>query len=545
MQRFERPTKAAVGEFLAHTLKTPQGVIKKGRQLQQQDINRLIAAGIEQIQIIRLSTGDLHENSAAIRLANEIKNRDLLIDQAEAGRCNLIASQRGLLQLDEAVIHDLNSLHESITLATLPHWSVVEQGQVVACIKIIPFAVDAALCDQWITRLDEAAPVKVQPFNALPVALLRTHSHETSIQTGDKFEQLTARRLAYYGCVLTETEQCLHSEAAITKKLETLKSRCNLILLAGHSVTLDREDVVPRALQQAGGKILRFGLPVEPGNMLLYGTLDNTTLINLPGCAKSPALNGLDLLLPRLAAGIPFTQDDLSQLGIGGLLRHQRGEFTQQSLRPVAKNILPTESAKQLNITALVLAAGRSKRMGCNKLLIPLNGRPMIQHTLDALSGDAISSITLVTGHQPEQLNNALHNHSLFPQLRIIQNPDYANGLASSLRLGLKHLPANRDGLLVMLGDLPQLTPELIEQLLARFRELNGEKIIMPCYQGKRGNPRLWPARLIPLMSLAQGDRGADFLIRQNPSWVEEIVVDDPAVIHDFDTPEAVAQWKA
>ena len=96
-----------------------------------------------------------------------------------------------------------------------------------------------------------------------------------------------------------------------------------------------------------------------------------------------------------------------------------------------------------------------------------------------------------------------------------------------------------------MLGDMPQLTPELIEQLLARFRELNGEKIIIPCYQGKRGNPRLWPARLIPLMSLAQGDRGADFLIRQNPSWVEEIVVDDPAVIHDFDTPEAVAQWKA
>ena len=545
MQRLELPIRNALGDYLAHTQRTASGVISKGRALQQQDIERLQRGGIERLQVIRLAADDLHENSAATQLATQLRGDDLTLDRAEAGRCNLIASQRGLLQLDEAQIHALNDLHESITLATLPLGSIVERGQVVASLKIIPLAIPQKLARQWLARLDsQTTPIGMHRFNTLPVALLHSHNEGVVPERGDRFEQLTARRLAYYGCVLSEVRHCTHDADAMTQQLAELKSRCRLILVAGSSATLDRQDVLPEALDLAGGETLHFGLPVEPGNLLLYGRLDDTPLIGLPGCAKSAALNGLDLLLPRLAAGLPLERRDLIRLGVGGLLRNQQREFSQQSLRPVAKTATLGATPSTTPVTALVLAAGSSRRMGRNKLLLPLDGRPMIQHTLDALAGSGVEQITLVTGHQSLLLRETLNSHPLSGRLQIINNPGHARGLASSLRHGLAHLPNSHGGLLLMLGDMPLLTPALIDKLLARFHELAGEKIVIPCYRGQHGHPRIWPAALVPMMALASGDRGADFLIRQNPAWVEELELDDPAVIRDFDTPEALAQWQ-
>ncbi len=545
MQRIELSTHQALGHYLAHTQRTPSGVIGKGRALQQRDVERLQHAGIQRLQVIRLAADDLHEDAAATQLATRLLESGLALDRAEAGRCNLIATHRGLLQLDEAQIHALNDLHESITLATLPPGSIVERGQVVASLKIIPLAIPQELARRWLARLDsQTTPIGMHRFNTLPVALLRSHNEGVVPERGDRFEQLTARRLAYYGCVLSEVRHCTHDADAMAQQLAELKSRCRLILVAGSSATLDRQDVLPEALDLAGGKTLHFGLPVEPGNLLLYGRLDDTPLIGLPGCAKSASLNGLDLLLPRLAAGLPLERRDLTRLGVGGLLRNQQREFSQQSLRPVAKTAPVGATPSTAPVTALVLAAGSSRRMGRNKLLLPLDRRPIIQHTLDALQGSGVTGITLVSGHQSLLLREALNSHPLSGRLRIINNPGHAHGLASSLRHGLAHLPPGHGGLLLMLGDMPLLTPALIDKLLARFHELDGEKIVIPCYRGKRGHPRIWPAALVPMMALASGDRGADFLIRQNPAWVEELELDNPAVIRDFDTPEALAQWQ-
>lgn len=544
MKRLELPTRQALGHYLAHTLRTSSGVIRKGRHLDRATIARLLRAGAERLQVLQLEPGDLHEDEAAARLARPLLDDGMILDIAGGGRCNLVASRRGLLQIQEARVHALNDWNETLTLATLPPWSVVERGQVVASVKVIPFALPADSVEGWLELLRDAPalPLRLHRFNTLPVALLRTHSEADGPVPDSRLEQLTARRLAYYGCVLSEVRYCDHSPGALARELEQLKGRCRLVLVAGHSATLDREDVLPTGVELAGGEIRHLGLPVEPGNLLLYGYLEQTPLIGLPGCARSAALNGLDLLLPRLAAGLSLQRQDLTRLGVGGLLGNRQREFSQQSLRPVAHNGPGRETPA--SITALVLAAGRSKRMGRNKLLLPLEGRPMIQHTLDALQGCRLAGITLVSGHQSLRLRDQLQNHPLYNQLQIVNNPDYGSGLASSLRQGLKQLPAGHGGLLLLLGDMPMLSPALVQKLLARFHELNGEKIIIPCYRGQRGHPRVWPAPLVPMMSLAQGDRGADFLIRQNPAWIEELELDDPAVIRDFDTPEALAQWQ-
>ena len=545
MKRLELPTREALGHYLAHTQRTTSGVIRKGRELDQATLTRLLRAGVDRLQVICLDPNDLHEDEAAARLAHPLLDDGLTLDIADGGRCNLVASRRGLLQIDEARVHALNERDEALTLATLPPWSVVERGQVVASLKVIPFALPANAVKGWLEQLHHQAspPLRLHRFNTLPVALLRTHAEDDAPSSDKRLAQLTARRLAYYGCVLSEVRHCVHRPEALAAELEQLKGRCRLILVAGHSATLDREDVLPAGIELAGGETRHLGLPVEPGNLLLYGNLEQTPLIGLPGCAKSASLNGLDLLLPRLAAGLPLQRRDLTRLGVGGLLRDRQREFSQQSLRPVAHDGPGEEVRPPAPVTALVLAAGSSKRMGRNKLLLPLAGRPMIQHTLDALQGSGVAGITLVSGHQSLRLRDQLQDHPLQPQLRIVNNPDHASGLASSLRRGLKKLPADHGGLLLLLGDMPLLTPALVQKILARFHELGGEKIVIPCYRGQRGHPRIWPARLVRMMALARGDRGADFIIRQNPAWVEELELDDPAVIRDFDTPEALTQW--
>lgn len=546
MKRLELPTREALGHYTAHTRRTASGVIRKGRQLDKATLTRLLRAGVERLQVIQLEPGDLHEDEAATRLGQRLLDNGLALDMGEGGRCNLMASRRGLLQVDEARVHALNDRDEALTLATLPPWSVVERGQVVASLKVIPFALPADTVEGWLEQLDRATspPLRLHRFNTLPVALLRTHAEEDGPASDQRLEQLTARRLAYYGCVLSEVRHCAHRPEALAAELEQLKGRCRLILVAGHSATLDREDVLPAGVELAGGEIRHLGLPVEPGNLLLYGNLEQIPLIGLPGCARSATLNGLDLLLSRLAAGLPLRRRNLTRLGVGGLLRDRQREFSQQSLRPVAHNGPGGEIPPPSPVTALVLAAGSSKRMGRNKLLLPLAGRPMIQHTLDALQGSDLKAITLVSGHQSLRLRDQLQDHPLQNRLRIVNNPDYASGLASSLRRGLEQLPADHGGLLLLLGDMPLLTQALVQKILTRFQELNGERIVIPCYRGQRGHPRVWPAALVPMMALARGDRGADFLIRQNPAWVEELELDDPAVIRDFDTPEALAQWR-
>lgn len=204
-----------------------------------------------------------------------------------------------------------------------------------------------------------------------------------------------------------------------------------------------------------------------------------------------------------------------------------------------------SDRSPPLRLGALMLAAGSARRMGCNKLLLPLSGRPMIHHSLDALVPlrQDFTALVLVTGFEAEAMARTVARHPLASALEMHHNPDHDAGLASSLRCGLNALPDDLDGVLVLLGDMPLIDAELLARLLARFEAQGGERILVPWCQGRHGNPSLWPGRLVPRMKAARGDRGAGFLMRQNPHWVSALEVDDTAVLRDFDTPETLLSW--
>lgn len=270
-------------------------------------------------------------------------------------------------------------------------------------------------------------------------------------------------------------------------------------------------------------------MPVDPGNLLLLAYHDRVPVLGLPGCARSPKYNGLDPVLARLVADIEVTSGDVMAMGVGGLLKDYAGRPQPRAGRETSERA----PARAPRVAALVLAAGQSRRMGTiNKLLLELDGEPMLSRVLDQVTHARVDETLVVTGHQTDRVEPILADYPV----RQVFNPDYAQGLSTSLRAGLAALPDDCDAVLVCLGDMPGVTRAQIDRLIEAFDPLEGRAICVPTCAGKRGNPILWDRCFVPEMAAASGDSGAKHLLGDHADQICEVEVGDRGVLLDVDT---------
>jgi molybdenum cofactor cytidylyltransferase len=305
----------------------------------------------------------------------------------------------------------------------------------------------------------------------------------------------------------------------------------DLVLIAGASAIVDRRDVVPAAIARAGGGIDHFGMPVDPGNLLLLAHHGTVPVLGLPGCARSPKYNGWDMVLERLAADIPVAATDIMAMGAGGLLKEMVNRPQPRQGRP------DLSSAAAPRVAAIVLAAGQSRRMGAiNKLLAGIDGVPMVARVVDAALASHADPVVVVTGHEADRIRAALDGRPVV----FADNRDFADGLSTSLRAGLATLPDDVTAALVCLGDMPALKAGQLDRLIAAYDPVEGRAICVPTHLGKRGNPVLWDRRFFADMAGLSGDVGARHLIGANTELVVEVEMDDDAVLIDIDSPAAL-----
>ena len=290
-----------------------------------EDITLLARAGCESVVIARLEATDLDENEAARRIAVRISGENTGSQSPSAGRGNIISQTSGVLVYEAAELDRFNLVSEAVTIAALPPYSVVASGQAVATIKIIPYGVD----EQIVRRIEQMHPhlpplLRVTVFNEFDIGLIQTFYRGMKQSILDKTRRILDERLQRLGSskVIME-ERCEHHEDAITEAFDKLLGcGCSIILIAGASATADRRDVIPLAIEAAGGGITHLGMPVEPGNLLVLGEFpDDRPVIIMPGCARSPAVNGFDWVLERLLAGLPITREDIMLMGAGGYIK--------------------------------------------------------------------------------------------------------------------------------------------------------------------------------------------------------------------------------
>lgn len=521
----------AEGAILAHAVRTSSALLKKGRRLDADDVAALRAAGIKQVVAARPEPGDVLEDAAAAALASALAGDGLAASEPFTGRANLFATQPGLVVLDRDRIDRINRVDEAITVATLPPFAMVAARDMVATIKIIPFAAAGAALDRALAAARGPDPaLSVAAFRPIRAALVQSQLPATAAKMLDKTVGVTRDRLEQLGGTLTGERRCPHEVGPLAAAIrESLESGAELVLLAGASAITDRRDVVPSAILAAGGTVEHFGMPVDPGNLILTGRLGTVPVLGLPGCARSPKLNGFDWVLQRLAAGLEVTADDIMGMGVGGLLSEIRS-------RPQPRDaaVAPPRAPR---IGAVLLAAGRSSRMGeRNKLLVPIDGRPLVRHAAEALLASQVEPTVVVTGYMADAVEAALADLPL----RFARNPDFARGMSGSLRAGLDALPPDLDGVLVALGDMPRVSARLIDRMIAAFSPQEGRAIVVPTAARKRGNPVLFASSFIEPMRRLQGDVGARAIVAQHEDLVVEIESGDDAPLVDVDTPDAL-----
>ena len=532
------PISRALGAVLAHAVGTGERRLKKGRVLDALDLAQLEAAGITQIVAAVLEADDVAEDAAATRAAAVLFGPGLSAGAAFTGRVNLFAEAHGLLTLEPDEIDRLNRVDEALTVATLLPLAPVVPGQMVATIKIIPFAAPERHVAAWEAIAGSRPPLGLAPFRSRPVALIQTLLPGLKPSVLDKTVEVTRRRLAALGSPLVGERRVAHTAEAVALGLAlALAEGAQLVLIAGASAIIDRRDVIPAGLIAAGGRILHFGMPVDPGNLLLLGAYGEIPVLGLPGCARSPKLNGIDWVLQRLLADLPVGAAEITGLGAGGLL----SEIPSRPLPRAEIGTVAETSPHRARIAALILAAGQSRRMGAeNKLLLEIDGKPMVRHVAERVLASSARPVTIVLGHQPDAVKAALGGLDV----GFIENPDYADGLSSSLKAGLAAVPESADGAIVCLGDMPGVSTDLVDRLIAGFNPVEGRAILAPTRGGRRGNPVLWARRFFDELMTLSGDTGAKHLIGTYGEFLTEIEASDDGVLIDLDTPAALAAYR-
>lgn len=515
----------ALGAILAHSTHAADLKLKKGHVLTESDIRQLRGAGVSTVIAARLQETDIEENAAALKIAEALEWFGVRAGPASTGRVNFYADKPGLVSVNADLINAINSVDPSVTVATLKPHERVEQEQMVATIKIIPFAVAASILNQVSQLAGGGQAFGVQGFAGSRIGLIQTTLPSIKPTVLDKTRRVTEARISSNHGILTSELRPAHQCHALAVAIREQQKSNDIVIIFGASAVVDQGDIVPAAIREAGGIVHHVGMPVDPGNLLILGELDGKPVIGAPGCARSPKENGFDWVLERLMANVPVARADIVGMGVGGLLM-------EIPTRPQPRD--PRPPITRSDVAVAVLAAGQSTRMnGPNKLLATFDDVPLIRRSALTAIDAGGAPVIAVLGHMAQQCSAALDGLNVV----IALNKDYASGLASSLQTAIRNVPSSADGVMMLLADMPALTTGDLRSMIRRFQDAGGQSVVRATYKGKRGNPVLLPRLLFDEVFTLAGDVGARHLIERGDIQVIDVELGEAAAI-DVDTPE-------
>lgn len=531
------PLAEAQGAILAHSLAVGATRLKKGRRLSADDLAALAAAGHATVIVARPGPDDLEEDPAAAVVAEALGGdaaaRGLSLSVPFTGRANLFADAEGILRVDATTIAAANAIDEAVTIATLPDFARVTPRQMVATVKIIPYAAPRAAVEAASAALAGVTALRVHLFAAFSATLILTATPGMKPALLDKGAEAVRSRLRALGVSSIDEVVVPHETDAVASALRAATGALLLILTA--SATSDRQDVGPAAVVAAGGRIERFGMPVDPGNLLFLGDLGGRAVLGLPGCARSPKLNGADWVLERLAARLPVTDADIAAMGVGGLLKEiparpePRAGGARVPRRPV--------------VAAVLLAAGAGTRMaGADKLLEPVEGVPLLRRMAQMLKASRADGVMVVLDPARPQRVGAVEGLDV----TLVENRRAAEGMATSIAAAMAALGPEVDAVVLALGDMPDVTAAHIDRLIAAFDPEEGRAICRAVTaSGVPGHPVLFGRRFFETLGRLEGDTGARAVIAEHPDLVELVPTPGEGAAVDLDTPEAWETWRA
>ena len=519
----------AEGAILAHSHQVGARRLRKGMRLGPDDIEALAQSGMQDVTVAILETGDLDENAAAAQIGLSGIGPQVEASTAFAGRVNFVAQGAGVLGVDVEAVNALNAIDPAITLATLPQFARVERGQLLATIKIIPYGVNGTLVEKAAAKIEGA--LQLHPVKRRQISLIMTSVENMKPSLLVKGRKAVETRLSRLGVVLEDCQTVPHSGADLASAIKAARGELVLVLTA--SATSDIEDVGPEAVRRAGGKVTRFGIPVDPGNLLFIGTQGKREVLGLPGCVRALALNGADWVLERLICGIPVDADMLADMGVGGLLK-------EIPTRPLPRRIKSKSASRRVAI--VLLAAGQSRRMeGRDKLLEDVGDYSMLHHAAKAAVDSQATQVFVALPPSAEARSATLAGLAVTP----IIAQDHEEGMGATLRNAMVHVGEEYDAVIVALADMPELTAKHYNQLIEAYDPDTQKEICRAVSEdGTPGHPVLFGRRFFENLALSSGDSGGRDILRNSTEFICHVKTSGRGAALDLDTPQAWQAWR-
>jgi molybdenum cofactor cytidylyltransferase len=433
-------------------------------------------------------------------------------------------------------VRALNAVDEGITFATLADNALVAARRMLGTIKIIPYALPGAAVERAETLLRGRRVLAVHAVAARSARLILTRTPGMKDAVIEKGAEAVRRRLAALGLALAGERVVPHETEALARAIaEGEAEGADLTLILTGSATTDRGDVGPAALVAAGGRLTRVGIPVDPGNLLFLGEAGGRPVVGLPGCARSPKLNGADWVLQRLACGLAVREEDIAAMSVGGLLK-------EISSRPEPRGGGAT-APQRPTVAAVLLAAGSARRMGGrDKLLETVDGGPLLRTLVRRLEASAVDEIVCVLRPDDPARRAVLEG----TRARAVANPRAAEGMGTSIAAGIGALGPEVDAAVLLLGDMPEIAAADVDRLLAAYDPEEGRAIVRAVGpDGKGGHPVLFGRRFFEALRGLEGDRGARGILDEHPEFVVDVTLAGAAAATDLDTPEAWERWRS
>ena len=327
------PPDELVGSVLARDLFVAGGRWSKGRRLSAADLRTFAGSTfpdeVESVAVIVIEPGDLHEDDAAVRLADAVAGTGLERRGPVQSRVDLVAAHDGVLHVRAAELERMNRV-DPIEVFTRLDGSIVTAGDVVASVKVAPHVVAGAVVEEGlrIARRGARPLVRVAPFRPMTVAVVV----KESLRRADRprFEASVRAKVESLGSTVAAIEYVADADEPVREALGRHASgsdRADVVLTAGGRST-DPSDPFFTAIDGLGGRVVRHGVPAHPGSMLWLARVGRTAILGLPTCGAYSKATAADLLLPRLLTGEPPTRRTVSHLGHGGVLtREMRFRF--------------------------------------------------------------------------------------------------------------------------------------------------------------------------------------------------------------------------
>jgi len=319
------PTREAVGCVLCHDMtqiipgQYKDARFRKGHVVREEDIPVLLSMGKEHLYVWELVPGMVHENDAAERLCALCRNAGMERSAVKEGKIELTAARDGLFLVDSRRLNAVNAL-EDIMIATRHGGTAVRKGDKLAGTRVIPLVIE----EGKLRRAEEAAGdrplLELRPWRLKTAAVVTTGSEVAKGLIEDAFTPVVERKLAEFGIRVTARRLPGDDPETVANAIGEVRAGAPDLILCTGGMSVDPDDNTPGAVKRSGADIVAYGAPVLPGAMFLLGYFqDGTPILGLPGCVMYAKRTIFDLVLPKIAAGVPVTRENLTRLGEGGL----------------------------------------------------------------------------------------------------------------------------------------------------------------------------------------------------------------------------------